>query len=157
MLINFKKNSGAHHALSYTRDDGSVTWMQGDGFLVQHGLTHYTIETVLGYKTAFNGMLNMGMDIKDFEDKAKRDNMNLTAEAVYAENLANLFLLETKQGNFEDFNAVQQASFVSFGGKFDPVTLSHDEIEQVRLRLRGLLQQWNELPEGETLTLTFTA
>lgn len=155
MLISIKKNTGHRHTISYTRNDGSSTWMQGDDFLVQHDLTHYTIETILNYKTAFNGMLNDGMDLKDFEDKEKRDRMNITAEAVYAENFANLFLMEIAQGNFDDFNAVQQSSFISFAKQYDTITLTHEKIEEIRARLRQLLQQWKSLPDGETLTLTF--
>src|SRR4051812_22099041 len=101
MLIRIKKNTGKPHNLSYTRDDGTSTWMQADDFFVKHDLSHYAIETCLHYRTAFNGMLNSGMDVGDFEDKEKRDRMNISAEAVYAENFANLFLAETMQGNFE--------------------------------------------------------
>ncbi len=156
MLIRIKKNTGRLHNLSYTRDDETATWMQGDDYLVQHDLSHYAIESILQYRTAFNGMLNDGMDIRDFEDKEKRDRLIVTAEAVYAENLANLFLVEIMQGNFEDFNAVQQTAFISFGKQYDPVTLSLENIETIRAFLRQLLKQWEELPVGETLALTFS-
>jgi hypothetical protein len=156
MLIRIKKNTGKLQNLSYTRDDGSATWMQGDDFLVRHDLAHYAIESVLKYRTAFNGMLNNGMDIKDFEDKEKRSRMAITAEAVYAENFANLFLVETTQGNFEDFNAVQRGVFISFSNQYDPVTLTQEHIEDIRTYLRQLLRQWEELPVGGTLALTFT-
>jgi hypothetical protein len=156
MLIRIKKNTGKLHNLSYTRNDGSATWIQGDDFLVRHDLAHYAIESVLRYRTAFNGMVNNGMDIKDFEDKEKRSRMAITVEAVYAENFANLFLAETTQGNFEDFNAEQRDAFVSFSNQYDPVTLTQESIKSIRRDLRQILQQWVELPVGETLALTFT-
>jgi hypothetical protein len=156
MLIRIKKNTGKLQNLSYTRNDGSATWMQGDDFLVRHDLTHYAIESILQYRTAFNGMLNNGMDIKDFEDKEKRDRLAVTAEAVYAENFANLFLIETTQGNFEDFNMVQRESFISFSKQYEPIMLTQENIESIRIYLRQLLQQWEKLPVGETLALTFT-
>jgi hypothetical protein len=156
MLIRIKKNTGKLQNLSYTRNDGSATWMQGDDFLVRHDLAHYAIESILQYRTAFNGMLNNGMDIKDFEDKEKRDRLAVTAEAVYAENFANLFLIETTQGNFEDFNMVQRESFISFSKQYEPIMLTQENIESIRIYLRQLLQQWEKLPVGETLALTFT-
>jgi hypothetical protein len=155
MQIRFKKNAGKLHSLSYTRDDGTITWMQGDDFLVSHDLTHYVIESTLHYTTAFNGMLNNGMNLKDFEDKEKRDRLTVTAEAVYAENFANLFLVEVSQGVFEDFNAVQLGAFISFSKQYEPVTLPPEKIESIRSYLRELLQRWKELPVGDTLVLDF--
>jgi hypothetical protein len=155
MLIRIKKNNGGLHNLSYTRNDGTSTWMRADDYLVQHDITHYAVETILQYRTAFNGMLNDGMDVKDFEDKEKRDRMNITAEAVYAENLANLFFTETVQGNFEPFNDVQQSAFISFGNQYEPVTLAQEQIQKIRTYLRQLLKQWHELSFGETFELTF--
>jgi hypothetical protein len=108
MLIRLSKHTGKPHVIKYIRDDGTETWMQADDFFVRHDLSHFALETVLGYKTAFNGMINSGMDIKDFENREKRRAMKVTDEAGYAENMANLFLGEVVQGNFEDFNAVQQ-------------------------------------------------
>lgn len=150
------KNEHKPHILSYTRDDGSETWMHASEYFVRHDLSHYALEKILHYKTAFNGMLNNGMDIRDFEDKEKRASLNVTAEAYYAENMANLFLIEIAEGNFTDFNAVQQQAFVSFNQQYEPVAVPQEKIEMVRSYLRELLQQWQALPVGDTLTLTFS-
>ena len=157
MQIRFTKNTGKQNVIKYIRDNGTVTWMYCDDFFIRHDLSHYALEKILGYKTAFNGMLNAGMDIRDFEDKEKRAKLSVTAEAWYAENLANLFLIEIAQGHFDDFNQVQQACFVSFNQQYPPVVLPDEKIKEVRDHLSELLAQWKALPSGETLELTFHA
>src|ERR1700679_3535377 len=106
MQLRFTKNSGKPHVLLYRRDDRTETWMSAGEFFVRHDLSHYAIEKTLGYTTAFMGMLNNGMDIKDFEDRDKRLRIPLTAEGIYAENMANLFLMEIAQGGMEDMTQI---------------------------------------------------
>ena len=155
MQIRFTKNTGRPHIIRYIRDNGTETWMAADDFFIRHDLSHYALEKTLGYTTAFNGMINAGMDIRDFEDREKRAKLSVTGEAWYAENMANLFLMEMAQGRFADFNEVQQQSFVSFNREYAPVILPEDKIEAVRTFLAELLGQWRSLPAGETLELSF--
>jgi hypothetical protein len=155
MMIQFTKNTGKPHIIKYIRDNGTETWMPSDDFFVRHDLSHYAIEKILGYRTAFNGMLNNGMNIKDFENREKRAAMCITEEALYAENMANLFLVEIAQGGFDDFNTVQQQTFTSFNKQFPAITLTEEKINRIRIYLRQLLLQWNDLPAGSTLELEF--
>ncbi len=155
MLLQVTKNNGKPHILLYRRDDGSETWMYADDFFVRHDLTHYCLENFLGYKTAFMGMLNSGMDVKDFEDRAKRKQMKLSMQALYAENMANLFLMEIAQGNFENFNQVAKESFESWNKEFPAPVLLEDEINMIRTLLRELLHSWNILAPGKTMELLF--
>jgi hypothetical protein len=129
--------------------------MPAGEFFVRHDLSHYAIEKTLGYTTAFMGMLNDGMDIKDFEDRDKRLRIPLTAEGVYAENMANLFLMEIAQGVVEDMNQVIADSFIAMGTPVTPVRFSDAELTAIRSLLRQLLGDWNTLPEGQTMMLEF--
>jgi hypothetical protein len=156
MLIRLSKHTGKPHVIKYIRDDGTETWMQADDFFVRHDLSHFALETVLGYKTAFNGMINSGMDIKDFENREKRRAMKVTDEAGYAENMANLFLGEIVQGNFEDFNAVQQQTLAHTNNGIPIVELADEKIQAVRKYFRQLLAEWELLPSGQTMELVFT-
>lgn len=156
MQIQITKNTSKPHILKYIRDNGTETWMYTDDFFVRHDLSHYALEKVMKYKTAFNGMLNSGMDIKDFEDKEKRAQLIVTDEAWYAENMANLFLIETVQGAFIDFNKVQQETFVSFNHQYPVTTLPEEKIIEIRKYLQELLLEWRELPSGQILKLIFT-
>lgn len=155
MQLRFTKNNGKPHILLFKRDDGTETWMVSDDFFVRHDLSHYAIETTLGYRKAFMGMLNDGMDIKDFEDRNKRKNILISPEAVYAENMANLFLMELAQGETEDFNQVLADSFINMGVVEVPVRLSVAELDAIRSLLRRLLGEWTELPAGQTMILEF--
>ena len=156
MQILFSKNTNKQNVIKYIRDNGTETWMYCDDFFIRHDLSHYALEKTLGYTTAFNGMINAGMDIRDFEDKEKRAKLSVTAEAWYAENMANLFLIELAQGKFENFNEVQQAAFVSFNQQYPPITLPEEKIRATRNYLSELLAKWKALPSGETLELSFS-
>jgi len=129
--------------------------MGADEFFVRHDLSHYALEKSLGYTTAFMGLLNKGMDVKDFEDRQKRQGLALTDEAVYAENMANLFLMEIAQGEVEDFNHLLAGSFVVMGTAYPPPRLSLDQLKEIRSLLRRLMEEWRLLPEGQTMTLVF--
>jgi len=153
MHLRITKNTGKPHVILYKRDEGSETWMAADEFFVRHDLSHYAIEKTLDYRTAFMGMLNNGMDIKDFEDRAKRAKIPLTAEAIYSENMANLFLMEIFQGEVENFNQMAADAFVDMGAGIPPVQLSPDQLADIRIFLRQLLSTWKDLPAGQTMIL----
>lgn len=155
MLLRITKNLDKLHVISYQRDNGTVTWMKADDFFVSHDLSHYCIEKNLQYTNAFMGMLNSGMEIKDFEDRTKRNQLVLSKEALYAENMANLFLMEIAQGNFEDFNETIKDSFKTGDKEFSAPVLSNEQIISIRQSLRSLLKKWKELPAGETMQLEF--
>lgn len=155
MLLRITKNKSKPNIILYRRDDGSETWMYADDYFVRHDLSHYCLEKNLGYTTAFMGMLNHGMDIKDFEDREKRKELTVTSEAMYAENMANLFLMELAQGSFENFNQTSKESFESWNNEFPSPVLLENDINRIRESLKVLLNSWNELPFGETMELFF--
>jgi len=101
-------------------------------------------------------MLNSGTSIQDFEDRNTRNAMLITKEAVYAENMANLFLMETAQGNFDDMNAVIKQAHETVDTKYIAPVLEDVEINNIRIYLRELITQWHTLPAGNTLQLDFT-
>jgi hypothetical protein len=155
MKLLITRNSGKPHVIKYIRDNGSETWMYADDFFVQHDLSHYAIEKTLNYTSAFMGMLNNGMDIKDFEDREKRKQMAITQDALFAENMANLFLMEVMQENFDDFNEVSKQTFEKMNAPYPAPSLTEQQIDDVRIFLRQLLKGWKELPDGDTMTLNF--
>lgn len=155
MEISFTKNTAAEHSITYRRDDGSVTWMRASLYFIRHDLSHYAIETTLGYRTAFMGMINAGMGIRDFEDRKKRLSMHVTDEAWYAESMANIFMMELAQGRVEDFNQVAAAAFAEMKLPVPPPRLTLAEGDEIRRRLQELITQWQQVPEKESLLLTF--
>jgi len=155
MELQITKNTTKPHIVLYKRDNGTETWMQADDYFVRHDLSHYAIEKTLGYSTAFMGMLNNGMDIRDFENREKRKQLTVTKEAWYAENMANLFLIEIAQGKFDDFNQVASSAFANMSLDFPAPQLSSDQINSVRNYLKELLQAWKELATSSTMVLIF--
>jgi hypothetical protein len=155
MELQITRNVGKLHVIKYVRDNGSATWMNTDDFFVQHDLSHYAIEKTLNYTSAFMGMLNNGMDIKDFEDREKRKQMTVTQEGMYAENMANLFLMEVIQGNFDEFNEVSKQAFEKMNAPYPAPSLTEHQIADVRSFLRQLLKGWKELSNSQTMTLNF--
>jgi hypothetical protein len=155
MKLQITRNSDKPHVIKYTRDDGSVTWTNADDFFVQHDLSHYALEKILNYTSAFMGMLNNGMDIKDFENREKRKQIAITQDALYAENMANLFLMEIMQGDFENFNEVSKQAFETIHTPYPAPSLSDKKLSDIRNFFRRLLKEWKELPVGQTMILNF--
>ena len=129
--------------------------MHADDFFVMHDLSHFAIERTLGYTEAFMGMLNRGMDIKEFENREKRLQLTIAPEAVFAENMANLFLMEIAQGNLEDFNRTLVQSFKAMGKELEAPVLLDQEIHSIRDYLRKLIDEWKNLEMGKTILLTY--
>ena len=70
LLIRMKKHPDGRASLTCVRADGTSTWQtpkaaQGH-FFAQHDLTHYAVETILGCRQGFYGLLADGWNITDF-------------------------------------------------------------------------------------------
>jgi hypothetical protein len=154
--IQIKKRVNSKHIVSYLRDGLETYWIEADNFLVLHDLCHFAIETTLEYKTAFWGIVNSGRNPSDFEDKEKRDSLNLSNEAWYAEHLANLFLIEYTQGSFENINEVFKKCMLEHNPNVAIKQFSDTEIEAIRTSLHELIHAWKQVEEGSYLTLDFT-
>ena len=155
MTLEITKHEGKEHVVLYRRNNGSCTWMKADDFFVQHDISHYAIEKTLHYTTAFMGMLNNGMDVKDFENREKRLQLTISKEACYAENMANLFLIEAVRGWFDDFNEVLQSAYKNMKQSFPVPVLTEQELENVRTCLAAMLLQWKQLEPEKTMILNF--
>ncbi len=155
MKLQITKNKGKPHIILYHRDNGTRTWMHADQFFVLHDLSHFALEKTLGYKNAFLGMVNKGMEIGDFENPEKRKQMDLGEEAAYAENMANLFLMEFLQGNFDDFNQILKEAFKPMDKQLSAPILLNKEISSVRTYLQVLIKQWKQLQTSETMHLDY--
>lgn len=121
MKIAIKKGKHKVDTLCCTRADGSTTWAEiQKGFGAEHDLTHYAIETVLGYQHAFYGLLEQGHNIQDFEQARAKGNTelvfeNLPPEAVITEYMVGLVYMEIGQGELADFNGQLNQIFEQHG------------------------------------------
>ena len=150
LKIEIAKRSDGAGLLRCTRADGSVTWQkQSERHAVHftmHDLTHYAVETTLGYQRGFFGLIAEGWDMDDTTGKGSRG--RLPAEAGEVECVVGLFDAERGSGTLwtaEDFATYSPA----------PITreLNDETIQRVRARRAELFRQWSAVPVGGTLTL----
>ena len=145
--------------LKCTRADGSSTWQRNEDqharFFPIHDLTHYAVETELGYRHGFYGLIAEGWDIAETTGKTARG--ALPNESLEVEYLVSAFAAERASGDAtsaEEFNQLA-ATFAQAKGMPEPRQLAEDELARVRSRFHELAAQWRALAPGETLRLEF--
>jgi hypothetical protein len=155
MEISFTKNSGKSHIISCRRNNGTVTWMQNSSFFITHDLCHYAMETKLGLKKAFYGMLAAGIDINDFDLPKDQRTFQLTEEALFAEQMVNLLTIEYSQGCIENFSEKLKEILIKDKYVSAPPVIKPEQLDEIRSFYETLMNQWVLLPEGETINLNF--
>lgn len=153
--ISFKKREGKKNIISYQRAGLPDYWLEADDFLILHDLSHYAIETQLGYQSAFWGLIKSGVNPSIFENKEARDQILISNEAWYAESLANLFVIELTQGAFDNFNLVFQESVNQMNKNIPDFYLSVDQINGIRNYYQQLAEAWKALASEQELILHF--
>src|ERR1700730_11229516 len=100
IVIRIKKKTDGHTALSCIRADGTTTWQRQEGaqatFFPKHDLTHYAVETVLGHRQGFYGLVLAGWDFSDFGSPWRRG--RLPVEASISEMIVGVLDLERRIG-----------------------------------------------------------
>ncbi len=131
--------------LRCTREDGSITWQKqpkhGAHFAL-HDLTHYAVETALGYRRGFFGLIAEGWELEDTTGKGPRG--PLPPEAVEVERIVGLFDSERGSGMLwtaKEFN------------EFAPRPLTEADIQSVRALRGALFTQWFAIEPGQELQL----
>jgi hypothetical protein len=159
LLVRITKRTDGGSVLRCERADGSVTWQRQEGrqarFFPLHDLTHLAIESTLGYRRGFYGLIAEGWDIAETDGRGARG--PLPSEAIEVEHLVGAFDLE--RAGAADWTAdalgAQAAEFAASGGRPAPRTLGDDDLARVRERLRELLGRWASLAPGETMEVAF--
>ena len=159
MKVQITKRADGGTVLKCIRADGSETWqklMGGQGaFFPLHDLTHFAVESELGLSSAFYGLIASGWSIEDTTGKGTRG--ALPEEALFAENVVGTLDGERAGGTrwtAAEFNYGLVLT-AALQGRPAPRELTDDELARVRKRRAELFAQWNELPPGQTLELTF--
>src|SRR6266566_4183809 len=100
IVIRIKKSADGRSALSCTRADGTTTWQSLKGnqaaFFPRHDLTHYAVETVLGHRKGFYGLVAAGWDLSDFGTPWPRG--KIPPDANLTEMIVGFFDLERRTG-----------------------------------------------------------
>ncbi|HEX6746808.1 MAG TPA: hypothetical protein VF092_05880 [Longimicrobium sp.] len=146
--------------LSITRRDGSVTWQRQSAFFPLHDLTHYAIETVLGLRQAFWGMMADGWEFTDFGQPWPRGPMPNVSDALLGEVSAGSFGMFARDhaGDDEAGAAALNEHLADYCRQHDlppPRVVTADEFGRIR-RLRDEVQaRWHALQPGEAMELAF--
>ena len=154
MEVLFTKTGSNEDVLSCKRKDGTVTWMHASNFFILHDLCHYTIETTLSLKKAFFGMLANGTDITEFALPKEQRPFDLTSEALFAEHLVNLVVIDYTQGRMTSLIEIFTETYNDAGSGLINL-INEEKLENIRLNFASLVQQWQSIREGESLNLIF--
>jgi hypothetical protein len=159
LKIQFTKRTDGAALLKCIRDDDSATWQRQDdkyaAFFPLHDLTHYAVETALGFRHGFYGLIAQGWDIADTTGKTARG--ALPNEALEVEYLVSAFSAERAGGavaSGEEFNELA-ATFASAKGMPPPRRLTDEDLAKVRALFDELAIKWRALPPDSTLELAF--
>jgi hypothetical protein len=160
LVIRIKKKPDGSAALACTRADGTATWQQQNGqlgrFFPLHDLTHYAVETVLGLRHAFYGLVAEGWGFTDFGAGGTKG--PIPEQARFAELIIGYFDLERRMGTLataDELNAQTAQRYAD--DKLPPpsIALTDDQVRRIR-QLRGeLFARWDAIPPGEALELEF--
>jgi hypothetical protein len=156
LLIRIKKKKDGDAALSCVRADGTVTWQRQEGargrFFPLHDLTHYAVETVLGHRRGFYGLLADGWDIGDFG--APWPKGPIPTDMDPSEAIVGLLDAERYQGIRMSVASLRE---LSHGPAMRSATvgLTDADLDAVRRLRAELFARWDALPAGETLELPF--
>ena len=125
LTIKFSKRRDGSIISRFERADGTATWQRKEGaqanFFAAHDLTHYALETTLGYRRGFYGLVAEGWDLSDFGTPWPRG--PLPADAEPAELIAGLLDGERAAGErssaaeFNEKIAMYYASQTAVSGR----------------------------------------
>ena len=158
LRLKFKKKADAHAVFTAVREDGSSTSTTigaHTGFGPVHDLTHYVVETSLGLKNGFLGLLAAGRNVEDFNHDSKHW---LPEEAQIAEAIAGQLSQDSMTGrplSVEDFNWTVRDVLSRSGVKLAAPELTAFELSALHAKLAELRRKWDSIAIGETLELQF--
>lgn len=165
LTIRFKRHPDGSASLTCVRPDGSSTWQRQRGSLglvfPPHDLTHYAVETTLGYRHGFYGLIADGWEISDFAKPWPRGPIPLEAQEV--ELIVGFFDTERRS-----FTQMTEAEFNDHAERYlaarrstkpgslgSAPRLTAEQLDAVRGCRADVLGRWGTLEPGETLELPF--
>ncbi|MFL5571737.1 MAG: hypothetical protein ACJ772_14280 [Gemmatimonadaceae bacterium] len=157
--IRIKKNADGRTSLSCTRPDGTTTWQRQEGgqarFFPRHDLTHYAVESVLGIRNGFYGLVASGWDLSDFGTPWPRG--RIPPEANIAEIIVG-FLDRERAGSdratADELNAAL-ANYRAENSLTTDVVVTEDDLSRIRAKRAELFVQWAAIEPGDALEVTF--
>ena len=143
-------------ALTCLRDDGSSTWQHSSAYLAYHDLVHYAVETTLGYGDAFLGLVAKGRDLDSFGTKNGVKDF-YTAEEGWAEGIAGAIQWPMFSGGpfLSDEEVLHWLVKTCEANEANTPPITAEQIGRIREKVRMLHEQWDRLPPGGVMELTY--
>ncbi|OWY71800.1 hypothetical protein B7486_09055 [cyanobacterium TDX16] len=155
LAIRLVKRRGKLPLLICTRADGSST-IGEISVGPEHDLAHFVVETTLGLRRAFYGLVAEGMNIEDFNVPGGAQRLQLPEEAVRAEFIVGLVQAERRCDRpFADFNDELKKAIGGARHPLPPPAISDAQLAIIRKGLEDLLQKWSALPPDGAIELAF--
>jgi hypothetical protein len=152
LKIEIVKRADGAGLLRCTRADGSVTWQkQSERHAVHftyHDLTHFAVETTLGYERGFFGLIASGWDIEDTTGKGARG--PVPDEAGEVETLVGLF--DSERGSLTLWTSEE---FAQFAPRRLTRKLDEAAIRGIRSIQADLFRRWSQVEIGGQLELEY--
>jgi len=159
MKVQITRKTDGSSVLKCVRRDGTETWQKNTGktasFFPLHDLTHFAVETELGIRDAFFGVVADGWSIDETGQRGVAT--RLPPAALFVETVVGTLDSERAGGvrwTAEEFNE-NIARHLAKGGTTPSRILTDADLARVRKRRAELFAAWHELPDGGTLELTF--
>jgi len=156
LQIRITKKPDGSSVFACTREDGSETWQRNQtDFFLLHDLNHFALESTLGLRHGFYGLVAAGWNITDFGERDIAEYAE--QEAILAEALAGLFDQERATGIWPDadgFNEMLGASLASMGHELYRA-IKQEELDTIRTAFVKLVSRWGLLESGDHMNLKF--
>lgn len=157
MMIQLKRGRDGPSTLSCTRADGSRTWAKVHPFFPRHDLTHYAVESVLGLREAFFGLVASGWDLDEFArpGAARR----LPPDALLAEHVVGLLDRERALPEPMPASAFNEALRTAHrdATAHRAMPIDRPVLERIRGLRDELVARWEAVPPGASLEVAFPA
>ena len=155
LKVKFTRGKDKKDVLAVTREDGSTSWQHQQPGIPVHDLTHFAVESSLGLKNGFYGLLSQGWDITRLTAKDVRT--LLPPEGFWTELVVGLIQTERlapEPFSAAEFNELLMKEQNERGMKIDRI-LTDEELNLIRVSFLDLYSRWRQLQPGEALQLEF--
>jgi hypothetical protein len=159
IVIRIKKGTDGRTALSCIRADGTTTWQRQQGaqaaFFPKHDLTHYAVETALGHRQGFYGLVSAGWDFSDFGSPWPRG--KLPAEAGISEMIVGMLDMELRTGDRASAEELNQnvAEYAIENSLPQQRAITEEDLARVRANRAEMFAKWDAVPPGDALEIPF--
>jgi hypothetical protein len=159
IVIRIKKGKDGPTSLSCARADGTVTWQRQEGkqaaFFPKHDLTHCAVESVLGQRQGFYGLVAAGWDFSDFGTPWPRG--KIPVEANVSEMIVGFFDFERQSGETSTARELNRkiTEYCAEHGLPPRRELTEEDLTRIRERRAELFAKWDAVQPGEALEIPF--